>query len=133
MASRDATKLEKQALIERIEASREQLAGDVACVVEAVDVPSRIRRSIASSPLKFAAGAAVAGLAGSALLRRPLRTARGVGQLRKLLGPAAMFGLDLALRRLNRADRRPGTPGPDPARKPSAAERVARAIAAAFK
>lgn len=99
MASRNTQQAEKQALIERIESSREQLARDIDDVAESVDIPARIRSKIAASPLKIAASAALAGLAGASMLRRPVRTARRLGRMRSVIGPITMFGVDLLRKR----------------------------------
>ncbi len=99
MASRKTAQLKKQALVERIEASRDQLSQDIDELISCADLPARIRSRVASNPLMVATSAAVAGLAGAAILRRPVRTARRLSGLRGLITPVAMFGLDLLRRR----------------------------------
>jgi hypothetical protein len=117
MASKNTQQAEKQALIERIASSREQLSRDIDDVAESVDIPARIRSRIAASPLKIAASAAVAGLAGAAMLRRPVRTAKRLGRMRSMIGPITMFGLDFLRRRFLTP-----SPPPSPTTSPSTAQ-----------
>ncbi|MEM1083073.1 MAG: hypothetical protein AAGI48_03055 [Verrucomicrobiota bacterium] len=57
-------------LIRRLEGSRGQLEGHVRQLKRALDVPSRVRHSVASHPLAWFGGSLGAGLIVSKLLRR---------------------------------------------------------------
>lgn len=135
MASRNTTQTEKQALIDRIESSRDQLSHDIDDIANCVDLPARIRSRIASNPLMVATSAAAAGLAGATMLRRPVRTARRLGSLRSLITPIAMFGLDLLRRRAlknNPPKMSPTPPGGQPAPE-SLSSKLAKTVWQAIK
>ena len=129
MAARSPRRDEKQALIERIESSRNQLSGDVVALAASVDVPSRIRKSIADNPLKLAAGATLAGLAGAALFNRPSGGARRKGLALGLISPIAGFAIDLVRQKFAK-------PAPQPtqtATRRPLTERLAKAVWEALK
>ena len=66
-----ARESEKEALIRRLEASRQQLGVHVAAVRHKLDVPRRVREHVARKPLLWFGGSLGVGLVASRLLRRP--------------------------------------------------------------
>jgi hypothetical protein len=70
------TSQEKQALIERLEASRNELADQVAELRRRFDIPARFGDSVRRSPLRWFGASAGVGLVASHLLRRPWKKKR---------------------------------------------------------
>ena len=66
-------------LIRRIENSRGELDGHVAQLKRALDVPSRIKQSVTSSPLAWFGGSLGVGLLASRMLRRKPKKAEKKG------------------------------------------------------
>ena len=62
-------------LIERIEASRASLGGDLLALRRRLDVPARVKDSIASKPMAWFGGSLGVGLLASLFLKRPRATA----------------------------------------------------------
>ena len=134
MASRTSRRDQKQALVDRLEQSRRQLGRDVGALAQSVDVPSRLRKSIAQHPLKLAAGATLAGLAGASLLRRPRAIGRGFGLLRSLFIPSVSLAIDLFRRRSASGSPPAQTAGSESTNpRPPLAERVVQAVLNALK
>jgi len=117
-----------------LEQSRRQLGRAVGALAQSVDVPSRLRKSIAQHPLKLAAGATLAGLAGASLLRRPRAISRGFGLFRSLLVPGVSLAIDLFRRRSVSGAQPAQTEGPAGASpRPPLALRIMQAVLNALK
>lgn len=63
-------------LIERIEASRASLGGNLLVLRRRLDVPARVKDSIASKPMAWFGGSLGVGLLASLLFKRPRATVR---------------------------------------------------------
>lgn len=78
---------ETQALIERLEASRRRLGGEIHALRSKLDVPARLKQGVGRHPWLWFGLSAAGGVTLSRLLRRPKRDrkTRGSGLLRRLL------------------------------------------------
>lgn len=73
-----------QALIDRLEASRRRLGGEVVALKARLNVPAQIKRQVARRPWAWFGASAGVGLIASRLLRRPRRDKRRKGVVRFL-------------------------------------------------
>lgn len=91
---------ETQALIDRIEASRRRLGGEIASLRSKLDVPARVRRQVARRPWLWFGVSAGLGLAASRLLRRRNRGKKRRRGIVRLLLPLLVGVLKPWLRTL---------------------------------